>query len=68
MQSVGTQENPMIKQMEQYRADLARPMLYLCKSIDPKETMKTRSIIAVEISMALTGAAMIGLMLVVSFL
>ncbi len=30
--------------------------------------MKTRSIIAVEVSMALAGAAMIGLMFVVSFL
>ncbi len=29
--------------------------------------MKTRSIIAVEVSMALAGVAMIGLMLVVSF-
>ena len=58
----------MIKQMEQYRADLARLMLYLFQSVDPKEIMKTRSIIAVEVSMALTGAAMIGLMLVVSFL
>ncbi len=30
--------------------------------------MKTRSIVAVEVSMALAGIAMMGLMLVVSFL
>jgi hypothetical protein len=33
-----------------------------------RKTMKTRSIVAVEISMALAGIAMMGLMLIVSFL
>jgi hypothetical protein len=33
-----------------------------------EKTMRTRSIVAVEVSMALAGIAMMGLMLVVSFL
>jgi len=48
--------------------NLARAMLYSYSVYYPKESMKTRSIIAVEVSMALAGAAMIGLMFVVSFL
>jgi hypothetical protein len=53
---------------EQYRK-LAWRVLYRSPLMEQSRTrMKVKSIVAIEVSMALTGIAMIGLMVVASYL
>ncbi len=58
---------PVDEGLAHHLKNLAWVLLHSSQS-NEVEIMKTRSIVAVELSMALAGIAMMGLMLVVSFL